>query len=217
MDCLITICYVKSTVINKDEVRKPAAERGGRGGLTYNNKLKAQLSSNVEWRHLLFILLEQLWWLSAFLHWCARAGAPPGQQYRSRQRSIPADRRCPPEYFICSSSPFQAVDSNTWFEKAIRAGAVTSSVAEPGCWSRIRLFSILDPGSRIRIKEFKYFNPKKTKKWFLSSKKYDPGCSSRIPDPDADFLPIPDPGCRGQKGTRSRIRNTGDETGRCPS
>ncbi len=38
---------------------------------------------------------------------------------------------------------------------------------------------------------------------FLSSKKYDPGCSSRIPDPDADFLPsriqgskkhpIPDP------------------------
>ena len=32
-------------------------------------------------------------------------------------------------------------------------------------------------GSRIRIKEFKYFNPKK---WFLSSRKYDPGCSSRI-------------------------------------
>ncbi len=57
--------------------------------------------------------------------------------------------------------------------------------------------------SRILIKEFKYFHPKKTKKWFLSSKKYDPGCSSRIPDPDADFLPsriqgskrhpIPDP------------------------
>ncbi len=37
---------------------------------------------------------------------------------------------------------------------------------------RIRIFP-----SRIRIKEFKYFNPKK---WFLSSKKYDPGCSSRI-------------------------------------
>ncbi len=34
--------------------------------------------------------------------------------------------------------------------------------------------------SRIRIKEFKYFNPKKPKKWFLSSRKYDPGCSSRI-------------------------------------
>jgi hypothetical protein len=74
--------------------------------------------------------------------------------------------------------------------------------------SRIRLFSIPDPnclhpGSRILIEEFKYFNPKKNKKWFLSSKKYDPGCSSRIPDPDVDFLlsriqeskrhPIPDP------------------------
>jgi hypothetical protein len=27
-------------------------------------------------------------------------------------------------------------------------------------------------------------------------------------DPDLDFLPIPDPGSRGQKGTGSRIRNT---------
>ena len=91
-----------------------------------------------------------------------------------------------------------------------------SSVADSGSLSRIRLFSIPDPNclhpsSRIRIKEFKYFNPKKTKKWFLSSGKYDPGCSSRIPDPYADFLPIPDPGSRGQKGTGSwiRIRNTG--------
>ncbi len=46
--------------------------------------------------------------------------------------------------------------------------------------SRIRIFPW------IRIKEFKYFNP----------------------DPDPDFLPIPDPGSRGQKGTGSRIRNT---------
>ncbi len=54
-------------------------------------------------------------------------------------------------------------------------------------------------GSQIRIKEFKYYNPKK---WFLSSRKYDLGCSSR-PDPDHDFYPsrirgskrhrIPDP------------------------
>jgi hypothetical protein len=56
------------------------------------------------------------------------------------------------------------------------------SVADPGCLSRIRLFSIPDPnclhpGSR---KEFKYFNKKKL---FLRSRKYDPGCSSRIPDP----------------------------------
>jgi hypothetical protein len=28
----------------------------------------------------------------------------------------------------------------------------------------------------------------------------------RTPDPDPDFLPIPDPGSRGQKGTGSRIR-----------
>jgi hypothetical protein len=41
------------------------------------------------------------------------------------------------------------------------------SVADPGCLSRIRLFSIPEPGSeffhpgsRIRIKEFNYFNPK---------------------------------------------------------
>ncbi len=115
-------------------------------------------------------------------------------------------------------------------------GPLDNSVADPGCLSRIpdptvfhpgsrnRTVSIPDPGSelsqsripdanclhpgsRIRIKEFKYFNPKK---WFLSSRKYDPGCSSRIPDPDADLLPIPDPGSRGQKGTGSRIliRNT---------
>jgi hypothetical protein len=48
-------------------------------------------------------------------------------------------------------------------------------------------FRILDPnfshlGSRIRIKEYKYFNPKNVSK--LS--KYDPGCSSRIRIPDPD-------------------------------
>jgi hypothetical protein len=57
-----------------------------------------------------------------------------------------------------------------------------------------------------RIKELKYFNPKK---WFLSSRKYDPGCSFQIPDRDPD-LSIPDPGSRGQKAPDpgSRIRNT---------
>jgi hypothetical protein len=34
---------------------------------------------------------------------------------------------------------------------------------------------------RIRIKEFKYFQPNKL---FLSSRKYNPRCSSQIPDPD---------------------------------
>jgi hypothetical protein len=96
---------------------------------------------------------------------------------------------------------------------------ILSSVADPGCLSRIPdpTFSIPDPnclhpGSRILIKEYKYFNTKKAKKWFLSSKKYDPGCSSRIPDPDAEFLPsrIPDPGVKKapNPGSRIRIRNT---------
>jgi hypothetical protein len=80
-----------------------------------------------------------------------------------------------------------------------------SRIPDPNC---------LHPGSRILIKELKYFNPKKSKKnGFLSSKKYDPGCSSRIPDPDADFLSsrIPDLGVKKapNPGSRIRIRNTG--------
>jgi hypothetical protein len=58
--------------------------------------------------------------------------------------------------------------------------------------------------SRIRIKEFKLFNPKK---WLLGSRKYYPGCSSGIPDPDADFylFQIPDPGVKKAPDPRSRI------------
>ncbi len=67
--------------------------------------------------------------------------------------------------------------------------------------SRIRTVSIPDP-----YKKFKYFNQKKTKKRFLSSRKYDPGCSTQIPDPDADFIPNPDPGVRNR--TLIRARNT---------
>jgi len=66
--------------------------------------------------------------------------------------------------------------------------------------SRIRLFSIPDPGSellpsRIRIKEFNYFN---LRKWFLSSRKYDLGYSSRIRIPDSGtwLFTIPDPGVK---------------------
>jgi hypothetical protein len=89
---------------------------------------------------------------------------------------------------------------------------VVTSVADPGCLSRIPdpgsdFFPswIPDPGfelspSRIpdpgsSSKNLSILTPKKAKKWFLSSKNYDPGCSSRISDPDADFLPsrIPDP------------------------
>ncbi len=54
--------------------------------------------------------------------------------------------------------------------------------------SRIRIFSIVDPGSeffppRIPNPHQKYFNPKNC---FLSSRKYDSGCSSRIRIPDPD-------------------------------
>jgi hypothetical protein len=72
-----------------------------------------------------------------------------------------------------------------------------TSVADSGCFSDPTFF-ISDSGSeffpsRIRIKEFKYCNPKK---WFLSSRKYDPVCSSRIRI--LTFYPsrIPDPGVK---------------------
>ncbi len=67
------------------------------------------------------------------------------------------------------------------------------TVADPGC---------LHPGSRTRIKEFKYFNPKI---WFLSSRKFDPvvhpgsGCrlsthpGSRIQGSTRHQIPDPDP------------------------
>jgi hypothetical protein len=52
----------------------------------------------------------------------------------------------------------------------------------------------LHPRSRVRIK--KNLSVLTPKKWFLSSRKYDPGCSSRIPDPDADFYPSRIPGSK---------------------
>ena len=86
-----------------------------------------------------------------------------------------------------------------------------------GMFIRDPNFSIPDPNffhpgsrifpSRINIIEFKYFNHNTL---FLNSRKYDLGCSSWIRI--LIFLPIPDPGSRGQKGTvsRIRIRNTGN-------
>ncbi len=85
------------------------------------------------------------------------------------------------------------------------------SVADPECLSRIPDPTFFHPrswipdpnclhsGSRIRIKEFKYFYPKK---WFLSFRKYDPGCfyPSRIPDQGVKKAPDP--------WSRLRIRNT---------
>ncbi len=64
-----------------------------------------------------------------------------------------------------------------------------SRIPDPNCFH---------PGSRILVK-------KKTKKWFLSSKKYDPGCSSRIRM--LTFYPsrIPDPGVKKAPDPWSRI------------
>jgi hypothetical protein len=84
---------------------------------------------------------------------------------------------------------------------------VYTSVADPGCLSRIRIliFAIPDPGSRVK----KILDPGSrsasknlsilTKKLFLSYRKYDQGCLSRIRiplDPDLGFLPIPYPGVK---------------------
>ncbi len=71
--------------------------------------------------------------------------------------------------------------------------------------SQIRIFP-----SRIRIKEFKYFNPRI---WFLCSRKYDPDCSFRISDPDPYFFPIPDSGSRGSK--RHRISDPDPQQWAC--
>ncbi len=59
--------------------------------------------------------------------------------------------------------------------------------------SRIPYPNFFHPGSRIRLKEIKYFNPKK---WFRSTQKYDPGFSSRIPYPDFYPSRIQDPGVK---------------------
>jgi hypothetical protein len=60
--------------------------------------------------------------------------------------------------------------------------------------SRIRTVSIPGPGSAS--KNSSILTPKNPKKWFLSYKKYDPGCSSRIRM--LTFYPsrIPDPGVK---------------------
>ncbi len=75
---------------------------------------------------------------------------------------------------------------------------VGNSVADPGCLSRIR---ILFFPSRIRIKEFKYFSLKN-----MVSELSEIWSGLLIPDLDPEFLHIPGPGSRGQKGTGSRIR-----------
>jgi hypothetical protein len=90
------------------------------------------------------------------------------------------------------------------------SGIFIPIVADPGCLSRIRLFPIPDPNCLHPGSASKNLSILTPKKWFPNSRKYDPGCSSRIPYPDADFLPIPDPQhclsrIPGQKDIRIRI------------
>ncbi len=71
--------------------------------------------------------------------------------------------------------------------------------------SRIRIISIPEPGSASKNLSIL------TQKLFLSSRKYDPGCSPSI---RILIFFFPDTGSRGQKGTgsRIRIRNTALQT-----
>jgi hypothetical protein len=112
----------------------------------------------------------------------------------SRQMSIPR--------VTCSNLPFHKYW--TYSEGKTKGDHLNrwifTSVEDQEC------LSILDPnffhpGSRSRIEEFMYFI---AKKWFLSSRKYDPGCSLFIPDPNPDFYPSRFP-IQGSKSHRSRI------------
>ncbi len=73
------------------------------------------------------------------------------------------------QWFQCLARPGRGAQVSGSFHSIPILCFMEISVADPGCLSRIRIFSIPDPnclhpGSRIRIKELKYFNPQKTKK-----------------------------------------------------
>jgi hypothetical protein len=97
--------------------------------------------------------------------------------------------------------------TNTAFRKLdVSLRIMTSSFADPGCLSRIPDPTFFHPGYRIQTvsipdpgsasKNLCILTPKKPKKWLLSSRKYDPSCSSRIRM--LTFYPsrIPDPGLK---------------------
>jgi hypothetical protein len=71
--------------------------------------------------------------------------------------------------------------------------------------SRIPDSNFYHPGSWIRIKELKYFSPKK---WFPSYRKYNPNCSYRIriPDPDHDFTGYNLPAMNGSGADELTVR-----------
>ncbi len=87
-------------------------------------------------------------------------------------------------------------------------GEVNTSVADPGCLSLI-------PDPNFFHSAFEFFDPRSASKNIsiltqkFVSKLSEISSGLFTPDLDPYFLPIPDPGSRGQKGTWSRIRNTG--------
>ncbi len=96
-------------------------------------------------------------------------------------------------------------DYRSVFKFATSANILVISVADPGCLSRIPdpNFSIPDSWSkRSASNNPSLFNPK------IVSKLSEIWSGMFIPDPNLDFLPIPNPRSRAQKGTGSRIRNT---------
>jgi hypothetical protein len=115
----------------------------------------------------------------------------------SRIRHFTGIMKCGTGSGSCSSSE-RCESATAGLHTLLQCGGSAMFIPDPGSVffpSRIRTVSIPDPGSAS--KNLSVLTPKK---WFLSSRKYDPGC----------YLPISDPGSRCQKstGSRIRIRNT---------
>jgi hypothetical protein len=91
---------------------------------------------------------------------------------------------------------------SVWRSRDVYPGSRIRLFSIPGPGSRIRTVSIPDPGSSSE--NLSILAPKKAKKWFLSSKKYDPGCSSRI-----RMLTFSHPGSRIQGSKRHPIPDPG--------
>ncbi len=144
------------------------------------------------------------WWCSwrATWTWWPTSSPSTTPQWRS---SLSAPR--PPLSTSCMSSSRPPTTATTTRSGALLLAVLRIRDVYPV--SRIRVFSSLvpdpnffypgskffHPGFRIFIKDFKYINPRK---WFLSSRKNDPGCASRIRIRDPEILPTPDPEFRAQ-------------------
>jgi hypothetical protein len=75
-----------------------------------------------------------------------------------------------------------------FFVASSEYGTLPASVEDPGFLSRIRIFPIPEPGTASQNLSLL------TQKWV--SKLSEIWSGLFIPDPDLDFLPIPDPGVK---------------------